>query len=132
MENSWWWWWWFVFVVWLTDERHLALFPPGTIVRDPHHRESSTCCKQDLNLCRTWAQALLNEVFSFLASKVNRANSVLSKLRHFASREILRSVYFAVVQSHVNYVCIAWGLTRYLQNIYSPKESSKNNQFCTI
>ena len=27
----WWWWWWNVFVVWLTDERHLALFPGGTI-----------------------------------------------------------------------------------------------------
>ena len=31
-----------IFVVWLTDERHLALFPAGTIVRDPHHRESPT------------------------------------------------------------------------------------------
>ena len=28
------------FVLWLTNERHLALFPAGTIVRDPHHRES--------------------------------------------------------------------------------------------
>ena len=32
-------------------ERHLALFPAGTIVRDPHHRESSTRREQDLNLC---------------------------------------------------------------------------------
>ena len=32
----WWWWWWIVFVVWLTSERCLALFPPGTIVKDPH------------------------------------------------------------------------------------------------
>ena len=30
------------FAVWLTDERRLALFPAGTIVRDPHHRESPT------------------------------------------------------------------------------------------
>ena len=36
------WWWWIVFVVWLTDERRLTLFPAGTIVRDPHHRESPT------------------------------------------------------------------------------------------
>ena len=28
------------FVVWLTDERHLALFPAGTIVRDTRHRKS--------------------------------------------------------------------------------------------
>ena len=43
----------FVFVVWLTDERLLALFPAGTIVRDPHHRESPTRREQDLNLRRT-------------------------------------------------------------------------------
>ena len=30
------------FVVWLTDQRRLALFPARTIVRDPHHCESPT------------------------------------------------------------------------------------------
>ena len=30
------------FVVRLTEERRLALFPAGTIVRDPHHLESLT------------------------------------------------------------------------------------------
>ena len=29
-------------MVWLTDERRLALFPAGTVVRDPPHRESRT------------------------------------------------------------------------------------------
>ena len=38
------------FVVWLTDERRLALFSAGTIARDPHHRESPTSREQDLNL----------------------------------------------------------------------------------
>ena len=42
--------WWIVFVVWLTDERRLALFPAGIIVRDPHHHESPTRREQDLNL----------------------------------------------------------------------------------
>ena len=55
-------WWWFVFVVWLTDERRLALFPAGTIVRSPHHRESPAHREQDMNLRTTWVQALLNEV----------------------------------------------------------------------
>ena len=41
------------FVVWLTDERRLALFPAGTIVGDPHHLESPTRREQDLNLRRT-------------------------------------------------------------------------------
>ena len=31
-------------------DRRKASFPAGTIVRDPHHRESSTRRKQDLNL----------------------------------------------------------------------------------
>ena len=46
-------WWWIVFTVSLTDERRLALFPAGTIVRDPHHRESPTRREQGLNLLRT-------------------------------------------------------------------------------
>ena len=29
-----------LFAVWLTNKRRLALSPAGTIVRDPHHRES--------------------------------------------------------------------------------------------
>ena len=41
------------FMVWLTDERRLALFPAGTTVSDPHHRESPTRREQDMNLRRT-------------------------------------------------------------------------------
>ena len=41
------------FVVWLTDERRLALFSAGTIVRDPYHRESLTHREQGLNPHRT-------------------------------------------------------------------------------
>ena len=33
------------FAVWLTAERRLALFPDGTIVGDPNHRESPTRCE---------------------------------------------------------------------------------------
>ena len=46
-----------VFVVWFTDERRLALFPVGTTVRDPHHRESPTRRGRDMNLRRTCVQA---------------------------------------------------------------------------
>ena len=35
----------------------LALFPATTIVRDPHHRESPTRRKSNLNLCRTCVQS---------------------------------------------------------------------------
>ena len=44
---------------WLTKD--VALFPARTIVRDPHHHEPPTHREQDLNLRRTWVQALINE-----------------------------------------------------------------------
>ena len=50
-----------------------------------------------------------------LTSKLNRANAVLAKLRHFANSETLRSTYFAIFHSHLNYVCIAWRFTRFPQ-----------------
>ena len=49
-----------------------------------------------------------------LAFKLIRANAVLAKLRHFLNSEILRSTYFAIFfLSHLNYVGIAWGDTRF-------------------
>ena len=39
--------------LWLTDERRLALFSAGTIVRNTYHRESPTRREQNLNLRRT-------------------------------------------------------------------------------
>ena len=46
-----------VFVVWLTNEKRLALFQAENIVRDPHHLKSPTHYKQALNLWRPWVQA---------------------------------------------------------------------------
>ena len=42
-----------VFVVWLINERRLALSPARAITRVPHHRKPPTCHKQDMNLPRT-------------------------------------------------------------------------------
>lgn len=44
------------FVVLLTNERRLALFPVEKIVRDLHHHEPPTRHEQDSNLCITWVQ----------------------------------------------------------------------------
>ena len=51
-----------VLVVSLTDERSLALFLAWINVRDPYSGESPTHSEHDLNLRRTRAQDLLNEV----------------------------------------------------------------------
>ena len=50
-----------------------------------------------------------------LVSKSNRANTLLAKLRYFVNSEILRSTYFAIFHSNLNYVCLAWGLTKFPQ-----------------
>ena len=47
--------------------------------------------------------------------KLNWANAVLAKVRHFVNNEILRSTYFAIFHSHLNYVCKAWGLIKFPQ-----------------
>ena len=50
----WWWWWWMMimncFCRMIDWWKGLSLFPSRTIVKDPHHRKSLTCCKQFLNL----------------------------------------------------------------------------------
>ena len=50
------------FVVWLTDEKRLALFQARTTIRDPRHHESPTRREQDLNLPRARIHAVLNEI----------------------------------------------------------------------
>ena len=50
-----------------------------------------------------------------LASQLNRANAVLAKVRLFVNSEILRPIYFAIFHSHLNYECIARGLSRFPQ-----------------
>ena len=50
-------------ILWCWRLKGWALFPVGTIFRDsPHHKQPLISCEQDLNLCKTWIQALLNEV----------------------------------------------------------------------
>ena len=69
-----------------------------------------------------------------IASNLSRANAVLAKPRHFVNSEILRSTYFAIFYSHLNYVCIAWGRTRFPQPKVSilQKKGSKSYEFCAF
>ena len=64
-----------------------------------------------------------------LNSKLNRANAVLTKLKHFVKSEILRCTNFDIFHSHFNYVCIAWNLQDFLNKKCLSKESTKNYEF---
>ena len=48
---------------------------------------------------------------SELCKKLNRANGIISKLRHNAPLEICLQVYYAIFYSHLIYGCSVWGLT---------------------
>ena len=44
-----------------------------------------------------------------IATKLNRANAMLYKVRDFVNANILKSIYYALFESHINYACIIWG-----------------------
>ena len=74
----WWWWWWIVFVVWLTDERCLALFPARTTARNPHYRESPTRGEQDnISNGKYWRRP------SLIRNLLNVKHYAPSKLTHW-------------------------------------------------
>ena len=39
----------------------------------------------------------------YLSLKLNRANALLSKIRNLANSSLLRNIYFAIFESHLNY-----------------------------
>ena len=51
--------------------------------------------------------------------KINRANGLLAKLKHYVNSKLLRTLYHAKFEPHVRYVCQLWGQTQtqVLQNI---------------
>ena len=44
-----------------------------------------------------------------IATKLNRAYAMLYKIRDFVNANILKSIYYALFESHINYACIIWG-----------------------
>ena len=62
----------------------------------------------------------INENFNWkqnihdIAIKLNRANTLLSIIRNYVNKHSLRTIYFAIFDSHINYVNLIWG-----QNLHS-------------
>ena len=67
-----------------------------------------------------------------ISSKLNRANAVLGKLRYFISNEILRSTYFAIYHSYLNYVCMPSLGTYKISSTKLVYSQRKINLFCYI
>ena len=51
-----------------------------------------------------------------LAKKLKRANGMLCKARHYISLEELKTLYFAIFSSHLNYGCQIWGQVTSVHN----------------
>lgn len=45
----------------------------------------------------------------FISNKLRKANGALCKLRHYVSKNVLMSVYYAIFHSHMAYACQVWG-----------------------
>ena len=43
-----------------------------------------------------------------LSIKLNRANALLFKMRKYVSLKILRSIYFAILDTYLSYCCLVW------------------------
>ena len=74
-QPVWRWWWWIVFVVWLTDERRLALFPAGAIVIDltianlqPAASGVRTCAEPEFR--RSWMKFCSSDNHYTMSAKV--------------------------------------------------------------
>ena len=49
---------------------------------------------------------------SELTKKLNRATAILAKVRHYVNKSTLKSLYFSLFQSHLNYGCLVWGFAQ--------------------
>ena len=45
----------------------------------------------------------------YLETKLNKGNAIIAKLRHFSPETVVRNLYFAHIQSHLNYGLLIWG-----------------------
>ena len=50
-----------------------------------------------------WKQRIYN-----IAIKLNRANALLFTIRNYVNKYILRTIYFAIFDSHINYANLIW------------------------
>ena len=48
-----------------------------------------------------------------LKTILNRANGLLAKIRHFVSKNLLRTIYFVIFDSHLRYGCQIWGQKKF-------------------
>ena len=61
-----------------------------------------------------------------LTKKLNRSNSMLSKIRYYVDENTIRSLYFSIFSSHISYCCQVWGQSGNSQF----KQNTFDSTFC--
>ena len=49
--------------------------------------------------------------------RLNRANGLLAKLRHYVNPTLLRAIYYAIFEPHQRYGCQLWGQAKTHTNL---------------
>ena len=67
--------------------------------------------------------------------KLNRANGITTKLRHYVSVDTLKTIYYTIFDSHMRHACQIWGQSH--NKTYDTKHSEqsfkfKNYEFQTV
>ena len=60
----------------------------------------------DSEISSSWISIESNTQYRSI--KLNRANALLFKIGKYVSPKILRSIYFAIFDSHLSYYCLVW------------------------
>ena len=50
----------------------------------------------------------MESYIDYLSVKLSRANALLFKIRNLVTSSILRTTYFTVFESHLNYCSLVW------------------------
>ena len=66
-----------------------------------------------------------------IAKKLNRANALLYTIRNFVNRHILRTIYIAIFDAHINHTNLIWGqnLNAVSRIVILRKKALKNMNF---
>ena len=74
-----------------------------------------------------------NDYINDIAVKLNRANALLFKIRNFVNITILKLIYFATFDSHINHAILVWAQnSNAMSRILTLKKSYENYYFPII
>ena len=100
------------------NKREIVVFrsPKKQIYKNLHFRLSGQ--KIESKYCTKYLGFIIDEHLSSngymntLKQKLNRANSILAKLRYYVTADVLKAIYYAFFDSRMKYACHIGGKYR--------------------